>query len=187
MMRSLNQNVLDPDPGQRAAVPLRPAHALAALLLEDADLWSASLAVDDADDPGVGDKRRAGEHLAAVLFEHQHLVDAHFLAGLDIDAVHGDDRPGRHLDLPSAALNDCEHVQLPKAPRQASSTTGKASRVTRKVLRSKHLRVWSVLVDGLAEAGHYKTVTYLRRTRVPRTFCVLRVLRKNGMSLSISS
>ena len=49
---------------------LGAAHALAALLLEHADLRAARLAVDDADDAGVGDERRAGEHLTAVLLEH---------------------------------------------------------------------------------------------------------------------
>src|SRR4030095_8158703 len=123
-----DEDVLDPDAGQGAAVALRPAHALALLLLEDADLRPARLTVDDTDAPGVGDEWRAGEHFAAVLFEHQHAVDADFLAGFDVDAIHGDDRARRHLDLPSAALNDCEHVQLLTGP------TDRAIRLPAKLL-----------------------------------------------------
>src|SRR5262245_5987540 len=114
MMSSLrsDEDFFDSDARQGAAMALGPAHALAALLLENADLRAAGLAVDDADDPGVGDKRRASDHFAAFLLEHQHAIDADFLAGLDVDAVDGDHRARRHLHLPSAALNDCEHVQL---------------------------------------------------------------------------
>ena len=64
-----------------------------------------------ASDPGVGDERRAGEHLAAVLFDEQHAVDADFVARLGVEPV--DVRstdPGVDLDLTAAALNDCEHV-----------------------------------------------------------------------------
>ena len=64
---------------------LGPAHALAALLLEDADLRAARLAVDDADDLDVGHKGRAGEHFAAVLLEEQHLVDGDFVARLGLE------------------------------------------------------------------------------------------------------
>ena len=60
---------------------LGPAHALAALLLEHADLRAARLAVDDADDPGVGDKRRAREHVAAVFLDEQHLLERDLGAG----------------------------------------------------------------------------------------------------------
>src|SRR5262249_46447445 len=63
-------DVLDGDAGQRAAMSLRLAEALAALLLEDADLRSAGLAFDDADDAGVGHEGRAGDHVAAVLADH---------------------------------------------------------------------------------------------------------------------
>ena len=59
---------------------LGAAHALAALLLEHANLRAARLAVDHAEDPDVGDKRRAGEHLAAVLLEEQDAIDADFVA-----------------------------------------------------------------------------------------------------------
>ena len=74
---------------------LGPAHALAALLLEHADLRAARLAVDDAEDLHVGHEGRAGEHFAAVLLEEQHAIDAHFVARLGVDPVDLDDgRPG---------------------------------------------------------------------------------------------
>jgi hypothetical protein len=52
---------------------------------------------------------RAGEHLAAVLFEKQHAIDAHFVARLGVDPVDLDDGPRDDLDLTAAAFNDCEH------------------------------------------------------------------------------
>ena len=49
--------------------------ALAALLLEHADLRAARLAVDHAEHLGAGHERRAGQHFAAVLLDEQHLVE----------------------------------------------------------------------------------------------------------------
>ena len=63
---------------------LGPAHALAALLLEHADLRAARLAVDHAEDAGIGHEGRAGEHFAAVFLDEQHAVDADFLARLGV-------------------------------------------------------------------------------------------------------
>ena len=74
----------------------RPAHALAALLLEHANLGSARLAFDDADDARVGDKRRAGEHFAAVFLDQQDLVERQFGARLAGRAVDGRETAGRH-------------------------------------------------------------------------------------------
>src|SRR5436190_9783005 len=88
---------------------LGAAHALTALLLEHADLGAARLAVDHTDHPGIGDERRAGEDLAAILLEQQHAVDADFLTRLGIHAINGDHGARRHLDLAPAALNHCEH------------------------------------------------------------------------------
>ena len=56
---------------------------------------------------------RAREHFAAVLLEHQDLVDADFLARLGLDLIDGDDVARRHLDLATTALNDCEHGRTP--------------------------------------------------------------------------
>ena len=65
---------------------------------------------DDADDLDVGYEGGAGEHLAAVLLEEQHAIDAHFVAWLRVDTVHLDHFAGRDLDLTAAAFNDCEHL-----------------------------------------------------------------------------
>ena len=47
-----------------------------------------------ADDPGVGDKRRAGEHFAAVLFDEQHLFERQFGARFARRAVEVAKPPG---------------------------------------------------------------------------------------------
>src|SRR5256885_950353 len=57
------------------AMSLRAAHALAALLLEHANLRSARFAFDDRFHAGVGDERRAGRDFAAVFFDEQHLLE----------------------------------------------------------------------------------------------------------------
>jgi hypothetical protein len=93
-----------------------PAHALAALLLEHPDLRAARLAVDHADDLRVGHERRAGEHLAALFFEEQDLLDGDRLARRGLDAIDRDDRAWAHLHLAPARLNDCEHVPNPPQP-----------------------------------------------------------------------
>ena len=82
---------------------LGPAHALAALLLEDADLRAARLAFDHADDPGVGDERRAGEDFAAVFFDEQHLLERQLGAGLARRAVERGEAARSDLHLPPAA------------------------------------------------------------------------------------
>src|SRR5215213_2873906 len=93
----------------RAAMAAGLAEALAALLLEHANLGAARLAVDDTDHLRVGNKWRPGEHLAAVLFEKEHLLEGDFLADLSLEAVDRDHRAGIHLDLTPTGLNDCEH------------------------------------------------------------------------------
>src|SRR5207237_831526 len=106
MMLRLELEFLDTNPRQRAAMPLGPAHALAALLLEHPDLRSARLAVDHAEDLHVGHERRAGENLAAVFFEKQDAIDGHFVARLGVKAVDFDEGPRRDLHLTAAAFND---------------------------------------------------------------------------------
>ncbi len=114
---------------------LRLAEALAAALLEDADLRPALFAIDHAGHLGVGDKRCAGEHLAAFLLDEQHLIDRDFLAGFGREVVHGDDRSGGDLDLAAAALNDCEHVRTPHAMgRRTNRRPGRRNRFNTKVL-----------------------------------------------------
>src|SRR5881392_985847 len=87
------------------AMPARLAEPLAPLLLEHPNLRPARFTVDDADDLRVGDKRRARQHLAAVLRQKQHLLEGDFLAGLRLDAVDRHDRPGVDLHLAPASLN----------------------------------------------------------------------------------
>src|SRR5262245_46480185 len=112
-MTPLGNDVLDPDRRVGRPVSLRPAHALAALLLEHANLRTTRLAVADADDLDVGDIGRAGEDLAAVLFDHEHLIDRDFVAAIGIDPVNSDEVPRCDLDLAASALNDCEHGTTP--------------------------------------------------------------------------
>ena len=76
---------------------LGPAHALTALLLENADLRAARLAVDDADYLCVGDKWRTGDDVAAIFLDKQHLLKGELSALLAQCAVHFDDGPGRNL------------------------------------------------------------------------------------------
>src|SRR4051794_15347233 len=92
----------------------RLAEALAAPLLEDANLRAAGFAIDDPDDFRIGHEGGAGEHFATVLLEEQHLLERNFLADFGRrHAVHGDHGPGVHPDLAPASLNDCEHVSNP--------------------------------------------------------------------------
>src|SRR5262245_14897877 len=91
-------------------MPLRPAHALAALLLEHANLGTARFAFDHADDLGIRDKWRSGNDFAAVFFHQEHLTERQLRAGLSGRAVEDDHGARRRLDLSSAGLNDCVHV-----------------------------------------------------------------------------
>src|SRR5215204_1032607 len=111
----LADDVGDAHAGICAAMAAGLAEALAALLLEHADFRAARLAVDDPDHFGIGDKRRPGEHLAAVLFEKEHLLEGDFLADLSLEAVDRDHRARIHLDLTPTGLNDCEHDLPPSA------------------------------------------------------------------------
>src|SRR5438270_9092902 len=104
-----DQNVRDSDLRGDGAVPLGPAHPLAAFFLEHPDFRAALFAVDDGRDARVGDEWRAGENLAAILFDEQHLVNRHLGAGLgDCAGDRGDPTLG-DLDLMPAALHDCVH------------------------------------------------------------------------------
>src|SRR5688572_23407705 len=116
--------VRDAHSGIRAPVAAGLPEALAPLLLEHANLRSARLAVDDADHAGVGDKGCSGEHLAAVLFEKEHLVEGDFLADLSLEAIDGDHRARVHLHLAPARLNDCEQDFHPSLPTCGAPTDG---------------------------------------------------------------
>src|SRR5262245_57667274 len=111
----------------------RAAHALAPLLLEDADLRTARLAIYDADDIHVRDVRGAGQHFAAVLFEHEHLVDGHFVAVVGVETVDVDHVAGADFHLTAAALDYCEHFTTPESIPTLGScpTTGLGKRFWR--------------------------------------------------------
>src|SRR6266496_3045044 len=74
----LDLNIRDSHPGEHAAVATSLAKTLASFLLEDPEFGSACLAVDHANDLGVGDERRAREHFARFLFDEQHLIEREF-------------------------------------------------------------------------------------------------------------
>src|SRR5262249_34587300 len=110
LLRSLNDDVLDFDACVDRAVSLRPAHALPALLLEHPNLRSTRLAFDDCDDLRVGDKRRACEHLTAVLFDQQYSAERDFRAGISGRPVDRHDAAWRHAHLAPTGLDDCVHI-----------------------------------------------------------------------------
>src|SRR5215212_7534375 len=103
-------NVRDPDEGEGAAMPFRPAHTLAALLLEHADLRSARLALDDARDACAADDRRARHDFAAVLFDEEHVGERQFVTHLALDPVDRDRGAWRHLHLVPASVDNRVHA-----------------------------------------------------------------------------
>src|SRR5437773_1887827 len=90
-------------------MPLGPAHPLAALLLEHADLRSPRFAVDDGDDLGVGDEGRAGEDFSAVFFDEQHVFDGQLGAGLAGSSADEREAARGYLELLAAGRDDCVH------------------------------------------------------------------------------
>ena len=87
----------------------RLPEALAPLLLEHAELRPARLAVDHPEHLRVGDERRAGDDVAGVFFDQEHLVEREFRARSRRAAVDVDDRAGRHLELAATGLNNRVH------------------------------------------------------------------------------
>src|SRR4030095_9589331 len=87
----LEKNVLDAHSSVERAVTGGSAHPLPTLFLEDPDLRSARLAFDHRHDFRVGDKWRAGEHFAAVLFDQKDLVVGQLGAWLSRRSVDGGD------------------------------------------------------------------------------------------------
>src|ERR1035437_5863817 len=94
---------------RRRAMALGPAHAFAALFLEDADFRAARFAFDHGHDTGLGDKGRAGEDFAAVFFAEQDGLDRQRRARLAGRAVDGGEAPGGAPHLTPARLDDCVH------------------------------------------------------------------------------
>src|SRR5437867_100043 len=92
-------------------VPPGPAHALAALLLEHADLRASRLAVDDRHDTRVGDERRTREDLAAVFLDNEHLIERQLVAPFTGRAGQSRHAARHHLHLMAASLNDCVHCR----------------------------------------------------------------------------
>src|SRR5438445_6626276 len=91
------------------AMPLRPAHALAALLLEYADLRPARLAFDDGQHARLGDERRAGHDFATVFFDEQHALERQLRARLAGSSVDRHDAAGLDARLPAAIPDDGVH------------------------------------------------------------------------------
>src|SRR5207245_1765609 len=88
--------------------------ALAALLLEDADFRAADFALDHGHDLRVGDEWRAGENLAALVFDDQNLLERELGTRFTGRTGQGRKAARRHLDLMAAALNDCVHNRHPR-------------------------------------------------------------------------
>src|SRR4051812_39640092 len=120
MSHCLHHDVLDFHPRVYRAVTLGAAHALAALLLEHADFRPTRFALDNGNNPGICNKRRAGEHLPPVFSDEEPLAECYFGARLPCRAVERGKPAGRYPHLPSARLNDCVHIFTHPKPRSYS-------------------------------------------------------------------
>src|SRR5438045_6961597 len=107
--QQLEKDVLDADTRVGRPMALGPAHALAALFLEDANLRPARFAFDDGDDARLGDERGAGEDLTAVLLDEENTVVGQLGAGLAGGALDEDEGARRDLHLTAAGLDDGVH------------------------------------------------------------------------------
>src|SRR5579859_1096474 len=87
---------------------LLTAIILPALLLEDDDLFAASLLKDGRGDGGAGH-----DGSADLVTDHQNLVERDGLAGLARELFDADHVVGGNLILLAAGLDDCEHNSLP--------------------------------------------------------------------------
>jgi hypothetical protein len=85
------------------------AKTLAPLLLEDPQLWTASFAVHDAQDAGVGHIRRTSDYVAGIFFDEQYLIESHFRSTFTGLTVNLDDGAGCDSDLMAAGLNNRVH------------------------------------------------------------------------------
>src|SRR6266571_3533742 len=102
-------DVGDAHPRIHGAVPLGVPLALAALLFEDANLRPARLTVDDGDDARVGDKGRADDNFAAILFHQEHVLHRELIPTRAYGSVYRHE-PARHDPaLMAAVLDDGIH------------------------------------------------------------------------------
>ena len=167
-------------------MPSGPPHALPAFLLEDADLRTSHLAVDDPDDSSIGDEGRPGHHRTIGLLDEENLMEGHFLTSPGLETV-DNDRATRHdLDLPPAALNDGVHVHPFRR-----STDGTCERAPSALEETTSVLLLRENVKTVRPAPRSSALElrsrYLRSMRVPRIVWVLSALRNVGRSRSISS
>ncbi len=167
-------------------MPSGPPHALPAFLLEDADLRTSHLAVDDPDDSSIGDEGRPGHHRTIGLLDEEDLMEGHFLTGPDLETVDYDRATRHHLDLPPAALNDGVHVHPFR--RSTDGTRERAPSVLKEATSVLLLREGCKdrATRPASPALEFRS-RYLRSMRVPRIVWVLSALRNVGRSRSISS
>src|SRR5215831_6478539 len=107
LLKSSEKDLLNPHARVSRPMTLRAAHALAAFLLEHANLRPARLALDHRHDARLGDERRSGDHFAAVFLDQQHAVVGELGPGLAGRAVDEHDRAWSHSDLLRTGLDDC--------------------------------------------------------------------------------
>src|SRR5678815_2197423 len=106
-------NIRDAHARQEAAVTACLPESLAALLLEHANLGTARLTIHYAEHLRVGDKWRARDDVAGVLFNQQHLLELELRALLTGHAVNFDDRAWSDFELATSGLNNRVH-DLPR-------------------------------------------------------------------------
>ena len=171
-------------------MPSGPPHALPAFLLEDADLRTSHLAVDDPDDSSIGDEGRPGHHRTIGLLDEENLMEGHFLTGPGLETVDNDGVTRHDFDLPPAALNDGVHVHPFR--RSTHGTRERAPSALKETISVLLLRKGCKdRATRPAVLGARVPVSlpsrYLRSMRVPRIVWVLSALRNVGRSRSISS
>ena len=126
---------------------------------------AARLARYHAEHPGVGHVGRAGHDVACVLFHQKHLVERERRPCFPGSAINFHNGTGGDLQLPTAGLNDRVHERYLNVVVAHGDPAG-----------DRHKE------SSLPGSRHY-----CNRMRVPLIFWLLRVLRKLGISRSISS
>ena len=152
---------------------LGPAHALAALLLEDADLRPARFALDDGRDLALatyGAPASTSPPSFSTSSTSPNVTSAPALADRAVD---GREAAGRDPHLPAARLNDRVHVGLFESLPKGSS------------LQPNRHSAQACRESGTTFLAGSRT--YFSSTRVPLIFWVLSVLRNLGTMRSISS
>src|SRR5512147_1766460 len=97
MTRPSDLDRLDADAGEVLAVALGQAIALAALVLEDADLRAGRVALDLGQDLRAGDERIADLELVAA--DEEHLAELDLVARFAVDQLDVDDVARRDAKL----------------------------------------------------------------------------------------